>query len=276
MEVLSGTEVSSDVDQPAARAVVTWEAVDPPYEIVGLTFLGLGGDPYKTSEWGLILNQGWREIGRGTLQVTCAGTAIVCPEATACTSAWTANGTDCDATYVDMGMADRDAGLAFRGNALRRDTDGYRDSGSDANADGYLEKKELLAAVGRESQAGFTNGRGCPESSFSLKNVLQSLREHGQEPWVCFIDLVKAFDSIDRGALCDILLRYGAPPALVSVIKGLHAEVNVRMEAGDDFEEFESTLGVLQGAAASPVRSEAALGGLGQGAVGGAGRFRVT
>ena len=45
-------------------------------DVAGLTFLGLGGDPYKTSEWGLILNQGWREIGRGTLQVTCAGTAI--------------------------------------------------------------------------------------------------------------------------------------------------------------------------------------------------------
>jgi exonuclease III len=113
--------------------------------------------------------------------------------------------------------------------------------------------QKLLAAVGRESQAGFTNGRGCPDSSFSLKNVLQSLREHGQESWVCFIDLVKAFDSIDRGALCDILLRYGAPPALVRVIKGLHKEVNVRMEIGEDFEEFTSSLGVLQGAAASPV-----------------------
>jgi len=113
--------------------------------------------------------------------------------------------------------------------------------------------QKLLAAVGRESQAGFTNGRGCPDSSFSLKNVLQSLREHGQESWVCFIDLVKAFDSIDRGALCDILLRYGAPPALVRVIEGLHKEVNVRMEMGEDFEEFTSSLGVLQGAAASPV-----------------------
>ena len=45
-------------------------------DVAGLTFLGLGGDPYKTPEWGLILNQGWQEVGRGTLQVTVAGVAI--------------------------------------------------------------------------------------------------------------------------------------------------------------------------------------------------------
>lgn len=113
--------------------------------------------------------------------------------------------------------------------------------------------QKLLTRVGRESQAGFTNGRGCPDSTFSLKNVLQTLREHGQESWVCFIDLVKAFDSVDRTAMCDILLKYGAPQTLVSVIAGMHAEVNVRMEVGDEHLDFESKIGVLQGAAASPV-----------------------
>ena len=45
-------------------------------DVAGLTFLGFGGDPYKTPEWGLILKQGWNEIDRGTLQVTVAGSAI--------------------------------------------------------------------------------------------------------------------------------------------------------------------------------------------------------
>lgn len=47
-------------------------------DVAGLNFLGLGGDPYQTSEWGLILKQGWdlraNEIGK--LQVSCAGLAI--------------------------------------------------------------------------------------------------------------------------------------------------------------------------------------------------------
>ena len=45
-------------------------------DVAGLTFLGLGGDPYKVPEWGLILNQGWNEISRGTLQVTVPCLAI--------------------------------------------------------------------------------------------------------------------------------------------------------------------------------------------------------
>ena len=36
----------------------------------------------------------------------------------------------------------------------------------------------LLRKVGRESQNGFTNGRGCADSSFCLRSILQTLREH--------------------------------------------------------------------------------------------------
>ncbi|MGE0711836.1 MAG: ABC transporter permease [Planctomycetota bacterium] len=44
--------------------------------VAGLNFLGLGGDPYATPEWGLILKQGWVERPKGDLQVTAAGLAI--------------------------------------------------------------------------------------------------------------------------------------------------------------------------------------------------------
>ena len=113
--------------------------------------------------------------------------------------------------------------------------------------------QELLKVVGRESQNGFTVGRGCPDSSFSLRCALQVLREHGETTWVAFIDLVKAFDSVDREAMCAILLKYGAPETLVSVVRAMHNDVRVKMVAGEDAIEFTSSLGVLQGAAASPV-----------------------
>ncbi len=44
-------------------------------DVAGLTFLGLGGDPF-VPEWGVILKHGWQEVGRGTLQVAAAGLAI--------------------------------------------------------------------------------------------------------------------------------------------------------------------------------------------------------
>jgi peptide/nickel transport system permease protein len=45
-------------------------------DVAGLNFLGLGGDPYQTPEWGLILKQGWDKRPLGDLQVTAAGMAI--------------------------------------------------------------------------------------------------------------------------------------------------------------------------------------------------------
>ena len=112
--------------------------------------------------------------------------------------------------------------------------------------------QELLKVNGRESQNGFTDGRGCRDSSFALRLALQTLREHGCTSWVAFIDLVKAFDSVDRTAMCDVLKRYGAPESLVRVVRALHKEVIVVLKAGGKEEEFESKLGVIQGAAASP------------------------
>lgn len=44
--------------------------------VAGLNFLGLGGDPFRVPEWGLILKQGWDKKPDADLQVTVAGLAI--------------------------------------------------------------------------------------------------------------------------------------------------------------------------------------------------------
>lgn len=45
-------------------------------DVAGLNFLGLGGDPYRVPEWGLILAQGWQERPLANVQVAAAGIAI--------------------------------------------------------------------------------------------------------------------------------------------------------------------------------------------------------
>ena len=45
-------------------------------DVAGLNFLGLGGDPFRVPEWGLILTQGWDNRPNANLQVTVAGLAI--------------------------------------------------------------------------------------------------------------------------------------------------------------------------------------------------------
>ena len=42
------------------------------------------------------------------------------------------------------------------------------------------------------SQNGFSSGRGCADGSFCIRQALKKRREHGQESWVLFVDLVNA------------------------------------------------------------------------------------
>jgi hypothetical protein len=49
-----------------------------------------------------------------------------------------------------------------------------------------------------------------------LKAALQSLREHGQESWALFVDLVKAYDAVDREMLWKILKILGVPDSLIN------------------------------------------------------------
>ena len=56
-----------------------------------------------------------------------------------------------------------------------------------------------------------------------------------------FIDLVKAFDRVPRELLWDVMLRYGVPPKIVSLLRALHATVHVQFEVGGQRQEGEKT-----------------------------------
>jgi hypothetical protein len=47
--------------------------------------------------------------------------------------------------------------------------------------------------------------RQSADATFTLKTALQTLREHDQESWVLFVDLVKAYDTVNREMLWKIL-----------------------------------------------------------------------
>jgi exonuclease III len=107
--------------------------------------------------------------------------------------------------------------------------------------------EQLLAVVGVEYQNGFMRRRGCADGVFSLKMALLKRKEHGLGTWTLYVDLVKAFDSVDRPQMFDILLRYGAPEHLVNLIRLLHSDLTVRMSVGEVEVEIPSTVGVKQG-----------------------------
>jgi len=71
---------------------------------------------------------------------------------------------------------------------------------------------------------------------------------------MCFIDLKKAYDSVDRNALWKILHSKGIPPRLLTIIQDLHNETTCKDKAYGQFSNnFHIRTGVKQGCIMAPL-----------------------
>ena len=104
-----------------------------------------------------------------------------------------------------------------------------------------------------DSQCGFRAGRGCADMVFCTRQLVEKAREHNTTLYLLFVDLRKAYDSVPREALWQVLRKYGVPPSLVTIIRSLHdgmkAEVTVD---GAITPEIEVTNGLRQGCTIAP------------------------
>ena len=72
----------------------------------------------------------------------------------------------------------------------------------------YCEARDLLP----EEQSGFRPHRSTTDMIFAIRR-LQELGRKARVPlFLCFIDLQKAYDSVDRTLLWQVLARFGTPP----------------------------------------------------------------
>ncbi|CAB1096367.1 unnamed protein product [Ectocarpus sp. CCAP 1310/34] len=73
--------------------------------------------------------------------------------------------------------------------------------------------------------------------------------------FMCFVDLNKAYDSVDRDMLWKVLARAGIPAKLIEVIRQFHdgMRARVRMDDGELSDWFFVTQGVRQGCVLSPL-----------------------
>ena len=122
----------------------------------------------------------------------------------------------------------------------------------------------ILKDEGLEQQNGFSPGRGTIDGSFCVRTMLAKRKEHNVETWAYFLDLVKAFDTVPRQALLQVLEKFGVPDRMVKMIERMLSnnvvklQVRKKAERSDDImenvdETIKVTAGVPQGNSVSPV-----------------------
>ena len=105
-----------------------------------------------------------------------------------------------------------------------------------------------------EYQNGFRQGRSCADSIFVARQLINMSHEYEQRLYACFIDLTKAYDSINREALWRVLEQYEVPEKVLNLIKDLHegSEACVR-DYGATSGWFSIGNGVKQGCVLAPL-----------------------
>ena len=115
----------------------------------------------------------------------------------------------------------------------------------------YCEAKGLLP----EEQCGFRPDRSTTDRMFVVRRLQEVGRKAGVSLHMCFVDLQKAYDTIDRTLLWQVLTRIGVPPQMIAVIRQFHDGMRacVRPDDGVCSDRFEVEQGLRQGRVLSPL-----------------------
>ena len=115
----------------------------------------------------------------------------------------------------------------------------------------YCEAKGLLM----EEQCGFRPDRSTTDVLFVVRRLQEVGRKAGVSLHMCFTDLRKAYDTVDRTLLWQVLTRIGVPPQMIAVIRQLHDGMRacVRPDDGVCWDWFEVEQGLRQGCVLSPL-----------------------
>jgi len=105
-----------------------------------------------------------------------------------------------------------------------------------------------------EEQAGFRASRSTIDQIFTLRQLAEKYTEFSKQLYICFVDFRKAFDSIWREGLWQVLRHLGYPEKLIRLLESLYRGTFSAVRTGGDVSDwFETIVGVLQGCMLSPL-----------------------
>ena len=84
---------------------------------------------------------------------------------------------------------------------------------------GYLEDNGIYV----DEQNGFRKHRACVDHLYTLTSIIRNRKQNKQDTFSCFIDMRKAFDSVDRVCMFYKLLQCGVSGKLYNSLKHIYA-----------------------------------------------------
>ena len=101
------------------------------------------------------------------------------------------------------------------------------------------------AGILPEEQCGFRPQRSTTDMMFVVRRLQELGRTSNTSLEICFIDLAKVYDSVDRVLLWEILARFGVSPRMIKVIRMFHDGMRARVQLDDG--DFSAWFNVCQG-----------------------------
>ena len=93
----------------------------------------------------------------------------------------------------------------------------------------------------------------CNEQIFTLRNILEQCKEFQKSLVINFIDFKKAFDSVHRESIWEILKLYGIPHKIINIFISLYTNSQCCIRTKDGYSDmFDIITGVRQGCILSP------------------------
>ena len=118
-----------------------------------------------------------------------------------------------------------------------------------ARLEKWLETNDILC----DEQNGFRKERNCLDHIYLLHSILSNRKMSKKDTFVCFVDVKKAFDTVDRDCLWYKLLRIGIHDNFLKAIQSLYKSVSYTVKNNENFTEwFNVNMGVKQGCVLSP------------------------
>nr|VZH96743.1 unnamed protein product [Spirometra erinaceieuropaei] len=104
-----------------------------------------------------------------------------------------------------------------------------------------------------ESQCGFRRHRGTTDMIFAARQLQEKCQEMRTHLYSTFVDLTKAFDTVNREGLWKITQKFGCPERFTQMVRQLHDGMMARVtDNGAVSEAFAVTNGVKQGSVLAP------------------------